>query len=305
MYDLIIIGGGPAGVAAGIYGARKKIKILLISDYFGGQSIVASNIQNFIGIKSISGIELSRNLEEQLKTQEDVEVRRQTLVSRIEKKDGSFIVKTNKDETFETKTILLALGSCYKNLNMEGEEKFKGRGVFYCATCDAPLMKNKIAAVIGGGNYGVESALDLLSYASKIYILERNGTLKADKITQEKARQSDKIEIINHAQVKEIFGEKFVKGLKYENMETNEVKELAVDGVFVSIGYRPNSDLVKNLVELDKNGAVIINSLTQKTSVRGIWAAGDITNSLYHQNNIAIGDGIKAVLNIHDYLKTK
>jgi len=315
VYDLIIIGGGPAGIAAGIYAGRKKIKTLLIADSFGGQSMIASDIQNFIGFKSISGFNLAKVLEEQLRAQPDIEIKDQTLASQIEKKDNGFLVKTDKGETFETKTILLALGSRYRKLNVAGEDKFKGRGVFYCATCDAPLMKNKATAVIGGGNSGAESVIDLLSYASKVFLLEYTDSLKADPATQEKIKKQEKAEIITMAEVKEFFGDDpegkpsasygagFLKGLKYLDRRTNEVKELAVEGAFIAIGYQPNSEIVKNLVELNKVGEVVADPKTQKTSCEGIWAAGDVSDTLYHQNNIAIGDGIKAVLNIYDYLK--
>jgi alkyl hydroperoxide reductase subunit F len=305
LYDLIIIGGGPAGIAAGIYAARKKIKTLLITDSFGGQSIVASNIENFIGFQSISGFELSKILEEQLRNQVSIEIKDQTLAFQIEKKDNGFLVKTNKAETFETKTILLALGSRYRKLNVAGEDKFRGRGVFYCATCDAPLMKDRVVAIVGGGNSGFESAIDLLPYASKIYLLEYTDTLRADPITQEKVKNSNKVEVIFMAAVQEIFGDEIVKGLKYQDRQSGEIKELSVQGVFIAIGYQPNSEIVEGLVELNKAGEVIVDCKTQKTSFEGIWAAGDISDCLYRQNNIAIGDSIKAVLNIHDYLKGK
>lgn len=304
MYDLIIIGGGPAGMAAGVYAARKKIKTLLLTDTFGGQSIIASDIQNFIGFKSISGLKLAKLVEEHLRAQENgIEIKEQMLISKIEKKNGGFLVKTNTGETFKTKTILAALGNCYRELNVLGEQKFKGRGVFYCSTCDAPLMKNKTAAVVGGGNSGFNAAIDLLPYASKIYILEYMESVRADVVIQEKATQSGKIEIITFIEIKEIFGEEFVKGIKYQNRATNETKELAADGVFVAVGYKPNSDLVKNLVELNKFGQIIVDGQTQKTSCNGLWAAGDVSNVLYHQYNIAIGDAIKAVLNIDEWLK--
>lgn len=304
MYDLIIIGGGPAGMAAGVYAARKKIKTLLLTDTFGGQSIIASDIQNFIGFKSISGLKLAKLVEEHLRAQENgIEIKEQMLISKIEKKNGGFLVKTNTGETFKTKTILAALGNCYRELNVLGEQKFKGRGVFYCSTCDAPLMKNKTAAVVGGGNSGFNAAIDLLPYASKIYILEYLESVRADVVIQEKATQSGKIEIITFIEIKEIFGEEFVKGIKYQNRATNETKELAADGVFVAVGYKPNSDLVKNLVELNKFGQIIVDGQTQKTSCNGLWAAGDVSNVLYHQYNIAIGDAIKAVLNIDEWLK--
>jgi len=303
MHDLIIIGGGPAGVAAGIYAARKKIKALLLTDAFGGQSVAAAEIQNFIGVKSISGLELNKMFQEHLKAQPDIEIKDGAIVSQIQKTASGFSVKTISGEIFETKTILLALGNRYRRLNISGEEKFEGRGVFYCSTCDAPLMKNKIAAVIGGGNAGFESALALLPFAAKIYILECADTLKADAVTQEKAKQSGKIEIITGAEVKEIFGNEFVEKIKYQDRKNNEIKELAVKGIFVSIGYEPSSDLVKNLVQLNQDKQVVVDPLTQRTSCEGVWAAGDLTNGLYRQYNIAIGDAIKATLNIDEYLK--
>jgi alkyl hydroperoxide reductase subunit F len=304
-YDLTIIGGGPAGVAAGIYAARKKIKTVLITDFFGGQSVVAADIKNFIGIKSISGFELAKKLEEHIRYQEGIEIKDGALVSKIEKKDGGFFITTNKDEKIETKTVLITLGSRYRRLNVPGEKEFEGKGVFYCATCDAPLMKNKTVAVVGGGNSGFESALDLLPYASKIYLLEFMDVLKADAVTQEKVKNSGKAEIITMAAVQEISGDKFVNKIKYQDRRTNEIKELAVEGIFISIGYQPNSDLVKDLVNLSKFGEIVVDPKTQKTSLEGIWAAGDITDTLYHQNNIAMGDAIKAVLNINDYLNKK
>ena len=305
MNDLIIIGGGPAGIAAGIYASRKKIKTLLITDYFGGQWIVASDIQNFIGFKSVSGFNLSKALEEHLRLQSDIEIKDQTLALKIEKKDNGFVVKTNKEEVFETKTVLMALGTHYRKLNVPGEDKFMGRGVFYCATCDAPLMKGKAVAIVGGGNSGFESAIDLLPYASKIYLLEYADTFSADLTTQEKAKNSGKIEAITMAAVQEVFGDEFVKGIKYQNRQSGEIKELAVEGIFISIGYQPSSEIVKGLVELNKAGEIVVDCKTQRSSLEGIWAAGDISDALYRQGNIAIGDAIKAVLNIHDYLKGK
>jgi len=303
MFELIIIGGGPAGVAAGVYAARKKIKTLFLTKDFGGQSLVSASIKNWIGTKEISGFELAKNLEGHLRDQEDIEVKDNVFASKIEKQEEAFLVFTDKGDKFETKTILLTVGSRHKRLGVPGENKYDGKGVFYCSTCDAPLMKNKIAAIIGGGNSGFEAAIDLLPYANKIYILEYLEECKADSVTCEKVRASGKVQEITMADVKEIFGEEFIKGLKYEDRRTGEMKELAVDGVFVEIGFQPNSEIVKDLVDLDNHGRVIVDPRTQKTSLEGIWAAGDVTDVLYNQNNIAAGDAIKAVLNIYDYLK--
>jgi alkyl hydroperoxide reductase subunit F len=305
MYDLIIVGGGPAGISAGIYASRKKIKTLLITDTFGGQSIVSDKIENWIGEKEISGYNLAKKLENHLKSQEGIEILENDLVIEIKKIDNGFEVKTKEGKTFETKYLLIATGSRHRRLNVPGEKEFEGRGVFYCATCDAPLLKNKIACVIGGGNSGLESALDLVPYASLIYILEYTDKLKGDDITQEKIKSYDKIHIITSAEVIEIFGQNFVSGLKYKDRITNEVKELKTDGVFVAIGMEPNSYLVKDLVKLNNRGEIIVDPKTQQTSLFGIWSAGDVTDFPYKQNNIAVGNAISAVLNIYENLKNK
>jgi alkyl hydroperoxide reductase subunit F len=302
MYDLIIIGGGPAGIAAGIYASRKKIKSLLITDSFGGQSIVSDKIENWIGEKEISGFELAKKLENHLKSQQGIEILENELVSKIEKIENGFKVFTNNNKVFETKYVLVASGSSHRKLNVLGEKEFEGRGVFYCVTCDAPLMKNKTAVVIGGGNSGLEAVLDLIPYASSIYLLEYGEKLKGDAITQEKIKSNPKVQTITLAQTIEITGENFVSGLKYKNRQTNEIKELKVDGVFVEIGSVPNSFLVKDLVNLNNFGEIIVDPKTQQTSLFGIWAAGDVTDFPYKQNNIAVGHAISAILNINDYL---
>lgn len=302
MYDLIIIGGGPAGAAAGVYGGRKKLKMLLITDSFGGQSLVSDDIQNWIGDESISGLALAKKLEAHVKTQkEDVEIEK-ALVTKIEKKSGIFSVLTDKGEVYETKTILLTIGSKRRKLDIPGEKEFEGKGVFYCSICDAPLMKGKVAAVIGGGNSALEAVVDLMPYAKKIYLIHRRDEFRGDPVTQEKIQKSDKVETVLNASTTEIKGNKVVESIIYENAKTKEKKELQVNGVFVEIGAIPNNEIVKNLVEINAGGEVIVDHKTQRTSETGIWAAGDVTDVLYKQNNISAGDAVKAVLNIYDYL---
>lgn len=303
MYELIIVGGGPAAISAGIVAARKKIKTLVVTDSFGGQWITAGDIQNFIGIKSVSGFDLAKNLEAHLRVYEGIEIK-QAAVSKITKKESGFFVETEKAEIFETKTVLVASGSGHRKLNVPGEKKLEGNGVFYCATCDAPLMKSKIVAVVGGGNSAFESAISLLEYASKVYVLDRAKILKADEVNQEKVRNSGKAEIITGISITEIFGDKMVSGLKYQNYEGSEIKELAVEGIFISISRIANNGIVNGLVEINKAGEIVIDPKTQKTSIEGIWAAGDVTDVLYKQGNIAIGDGMKAALNIYSYLRS-
>lgn len=303
MYDLIIIGGGPAGIAAGIYAARKKIKTLLIAESFGGQSVIAAQINNFVGFKSISGVELKNTLEDHLRSYSGIEIKEGVKTEAVKKENGVFSVVLKNGEIFQAKTVLIAAGSNPRRLNVPGEEKFEGKGVFYCSTCDAPFLKDKVAAVIGGGNSAFYAVLDLLPYASKIYVLARSENLKADPIYIDKAKTSGKVEIINFAEAKEIIGDKFVSAIKYEDKKTGEMKNLDVRGIFVEIGYQPNSAIAKDLAEINQNGKIAVNCKTQETSCKGIWAAGDITDVLYGQINIAIGDAIKAVLNINDYLK--
>ncbi|MFA5098788.1 MAG: FAD-dependent oxidoreductase [Candidatus Paceibacterota bacterium] len=302
MYELIIVGGGPAAISAGIVAARKKIKTLVIADSFGGQWIMAGDIQNFIGTKSVSGFNLAKNLESHLRDQEELEIK-QIAVSKITKKDGGFSVETDKGEVFGSKTVLVASGSGHRKLNVPGEKELEGRGVFYCATCDAPLMKNKAVAVVGGGNSAFESAISLLEYASKVYILDRSKILKADEVNQEKVRNSGKAEIITGISITEILGDKAVSGLKYQSCEGGEMKELAVEGIFISISRMANNEIVSGLVETNQVGEIIVDPKTQRTSVDGIWAAGDVTDVLYKQGNIAMGDGMKAALNIYSYLR--
>ncbi|PIY59364.1 hypothetical protein COY96_02225 [Candidatus Wolfebacteria bacterium CG_4_10_14_0_8_um_filter_37_11] len=305
LYDLIILGGGPAGIAAGIYAARKKLKTLLIAESFGGQSVVAAQINNFIGFKSVSGIEMKNILEEHLRSHEEIEIKEGARVEKIEKKENNFAISVN-GEQFETKTVLVALGSSYRKLGIPGEKEFTGKGVFYCSTCDAPLMKNKTVIVVGGGNSGFYAVLDLLPHASKIYVLEYGDAFRADPIYIDKAKASGKVEFITMAKTLEIIGGSengFVSAIKYKDRQNKEIKEIKTDGVFVAIGYAPNSGIVKDLVKMNEWGKIIIDHQTQKASLEGIWAAGDITDVLYGQINVAIGDAIKAVLNINDYFK--
>ncbi len=305
MYELIIIGGGPAGIAAGVYAARKKIKILLIADSFGGQSLVSADIQNWIGTTSVSGFDFAKMLEEHLRAQEDMEIIDSDSVISAEKINEGFRLKAKSGKEFQTKYLLLCSGSRRRKLNVPGEKEFDGKGVAYCSICDAPLFKNKDVAVIGGGNAGLEAVIDLFPYAAKIYLLEYSENLKGDPVTQEKVKANSKVEIIPMAETVEILGSDFAAGLKYKDRRTTEIKELKLGGVFVEIGAIPNSDFVKGLVEMNGFGEIIADPKTQQTSMPGIWAAGDVSDVLYKQNNISAGDAIKAVLNIDEYLHKK
>lgn len=302
MYDLIIVGGGPGGVAAGVYAARKKIKSLLVTDTFGGQSLVSTDVQNWIGTKSVSGFDLGKMLEEHLRAQEGIEIIDSDLVSEIQKIEQGFSVKTQNGKSLETKFLLITTGSRHRKLGIPGEKELDGKGVVYCSTCDAPLFKNKSVAVVGGGNAGLEAVIDLFPYASQIYLLEVAAELKGDPVTQEKVKANPKVQVLLQTQPQEILGNGIVSGLRYKDLRNGEVKDLAVQGVFVEIGAIPNSDFVKGLVALNNFGEIVVDHKTQKSSEPGIWAAGDVTDVIHKQNNISVGDAIKAVLDIYSQL---
>jgi len=304
MYELIIIGGGPAAVSAGVYAARKKIKAAVIAESFGGQSIVSDDIGNWIGTKSITGWDLAKQLEEHLRAQEGIDII-EDKVEVVAKKESGFSVKTLSGKEYETKTVIICSGGKHRHLNVPGEDKFVGKGVVFCSTCDAPLFKDKDVAVVGAGNAGLEAVLDLVPYAKKIYLIVRGDKIKGDQSTFEDVLNCGKAEVIYNADTKEILGDGFVSGLKYTDTSSGKEKEISVQGIFVEIGTLPNSDMVKDLVELNERGEIKVDARTGKSSIPGIWAAGDVTDLLYKQSNIAVGDAVRATLNAYSYLREK
>ncbi len=306
IYDLVIIGGGPAGVTAGVYAARKQLKSVLITDAFGGQSTVSEDIQNWIGFPHISGMELAKKLEEHLREYADdtllidFPIRAESLT----KNNDLFIVKTSADTEYQTRAVLLALGSKRRKLPAKNADIFEHKGVTYCASCDGPMFTGKDVAVIGGGNAGFETAAQLLAYAKSVTLFEFADKFAADEITVNKLLQNPKFKAISNAQVTEILGEQFVSGIKYKDRTTNDEKEISLSGVFVEIGMIPNTEIAKNIVELNDYNQIKVDPRTQKTTAAGIWAAGDCTDGLYHQNNIASGDAVKALEDIYIYLNT-
>ncbi len=299
MYDVIIIGGGPAGAAAAVYSARKKLKTLLITESFGGQSIVSNNIENWVGAVKISGLELAKSLENHVRAQEDIEIKNEK-VTAIKVIDGGYKV-SSEEGAYQGKTLIVATGGRRRHLNILGEQQFDGKGVAYCSTCDAPIFKNKTVAVIGGGNAGGEAIIDLLPYASEIYWVNRSEPT-CDPLTIEMIKKSSKVKIINNAEMKEIIGDNFVTGLKYLDKQSGEEKELEAQGIFVEIGSMPNSEIVKDLVKTNESGEIIIDHKTAATSQAGIFAAGDVTDEIYKQNNISAGDAVRAALSAYNYL---
>jgi len=307
MYDVIIIGGGPAAISAGIYAARKQMRAMLIADKIGGQSVVSDGIENWIGEKLISGVELAKKLKGHLESFSDrIEINVPNTVNKVYKNDdGSFKVVVDNGESFDTRTVVVASGGRHRNLGVSGEQELAGRGVAYCATCDAPFFSGKHVAVVGDGNSGLEAVVDLLAYADKVYLLSRGGELRGDPVTQEEIKASDKVEILHYADTVEILGENFVTGLKYKNLNTGDINQIEVNGVFVEIGTIPNSEMVSELVDVNKRGEIIVNHQTYESSHSGIFAAGDVTDTLYKQNNIAVGDAIKALLSANNFIKNK
>ena len=306
MYDLAIIGGGPAGVAAGVYAARKRLKTVFITKDFEGQSSVSLDIQNWIGSANISGADLVKNFESHLRAYatDIVEIKTGQLVSSLKKEDTHFTITTLK-ETYSAKTILITSGSRRRELQAPGAKEFDNKGLTYCASCDGPLFADMDVAVVGGGNAAFDTAAQLVAYCKSVTILNRSEHFKADPSTIEQITKNPKIKIITDSEIKEVKGEKFVTGLTYTNKKTDTIIDLDVKGIFVEIGSLPNTNFVKGVVELDAYDHIKIDHKNQRTSVEGIWAAGDVTDGLYHQNNIAAGDAIKALEDIYLYIHYK
>jgi len=318
MYDLIIIGGGPAGITAGIYAARKKLNTMLISKDFAGQAGNAFWVENYIGFKEIRGLELMKKFKEHLEKFEiDIaefeEVEEIKKVKEIKKtnsirdkslngESGFFEVRTD-EEKYSAKAVIIASGGNPKQIGVPGEKEFLGKGVSYCVTCDETMVEGKIAAVIGGGNVGLEAGLELAGFCSKVYVLEFAPKVTGDEILQQAIESNKKINIIANADVKEIRGDDFVKEIVYEDRKSKKIIRIAVDGIFIEIGAAPSVDFAGNLVELNKAGEIKINPRTCATKTGGLFAAGDAADIRDKQIVIACGEGAKAALSVYEYLK--
>ena len=302
LYDTIIIGGGPAGAAAAVYAARKKLKTLVIVERFGGQSIVSGSIENWIGEITISGLDLSEKLRKHVQAQGDIEIEEQKVIQVVEGSNCTYEIKSDKGGSYRSKTLIIASGAHRRRLYIPGENKFDGKGVAFCSTCDAPFYSDLDVAVAGSGNSALETVVDLLPYAEKIYLIIRGEKLKGDPVNQEKVTQSPKVQMISSAEIEEILGNQTVTGLRYKDKKTEGTKELTVGGVFIEIGLISNSEFVRGLVELNEAGEIVVDHATGQTSKTGIFAAGDVTNDPFKQNNIAAGDGVRAALSAYDYV---
>ena len=308
MYDLIIIGGGPAGTAAAVYAGRKYLKTLLVTPDFGGQSIVSNDIQNWIGNPSISGSDLAKNFKKHVETYaNDVVAIKSEKVKFVEKKENMrFSISTEEGGVYESKTVLVATGSGRRKLTIPGAKEFENKGITYCASCDGPIFAGQDVVVIGGGNAGFESAAQLLAYAKSVTLLHRSDEYKADEITVQKVLNNPKMTGILNAQITKVYGNTFVQGIIYTDSKTGEEHDIKATGIFVEIGQIPNTDFISDtLVEKDEYKRFIIDPFTQQTNTLGIWAAGDCSNIKYHQNNIACGDGVRALEDIYLNIHTK
>jgi len=306
IYDLAILGGGPGGVAAGVYASRKRLKTVFITDSFGGQSIVSESIENWIGTEKIPGIKLAGDLKNHLKAYagEFVDIHEGEMVELVSKKGENFEVKTNKG-VYEARAVLVTTGSHRRKLEIPGAEQYENKGVTYCASCDGPLFSDKDVVVIGGGNAGFESAAQLLAYCKSVTLLNRSSEFRADPVTVQKVLSHQNMKSVMNVIPVEIKGEKFAKSLVYEDVNTKERVEIPAEGIFVEIGLIPSTNYVKDILELNKYSQIVTDPRTQQTKTKGIWAAGDCTDTLYHQNNIAAGDAVRALEDIYITLHTK
>ncbi len=305
MYDLIILGGGPAGSSASVYSARKQLKGAIITSEFSGQSVVSDKIYNWIGTPEISGIELADNLKKHVLYYkgEFLDVIEEEKVTEVKKENRIITIKTESGKEYQTLSLLIATGSHHKKLGIENASKFENKGITYCASCDGPLFIDQDVVVVGGGNSAFETSAQLLAYCKSVTLIHRKDKFKADAITVEKLKNNPKFKIIINGEIVKANGNNFLESITYKNTITGEENTLQTNGLFVEIGQVPNTNFLNHLLEIDKNGKIIVDPTNQRTSEDGIWAAGDCTNTKYQQNNIASGDAIKAVEDIYIWVQ--
>jgi alkyl hydroperoxide reductase subunit F len=306
MYDLAIIGGGPAGVAAGVYASRKRLKTVFITKDFQSQSTVSEGIENWIGTVKISGADFAKNMEAHLRAYaaDVVDVRAGELAASVTKTAEGFEIKTDKG-SYAAKTVLIATGSSRRKLQVPGADVFEHKGITYCASCDGPVFAGQDVVVIGGGNAAFESAAQLLAYCTSVTLLNRSDEFRADPVTVKKVLSNPKMRAIRGAVPVEIKGKKFVSSIVYKDKDSGAETELPTSGIFVEIGSIPSTDFAKPLGIVDDLGRIAADPRTQQTAVPGVWAAGDCTDGFYHQNNIAAGDAVRALEDIYVHLHAK
>ncbi len=304
MHDVVIIGGGPAGLTAGVYAARGGLKTLICEEkIIGGQIVLSYEVENYPGFpQGISGMELIENFTKQAE-KFGVETSYEGVKSIEEDRECKSVYLTN-GSCIKTKTVIIAAGASANKLGCPGEKKFTGKGVSYCATCDGAFFRNKTVAVIGGGDSAIEEALYLTNLAKKVYIIHRRDRLRAIKILQDRAVENKKIEFIFNSVVKEIQGDKLVNGLLLENRKTKELNRLDIDGVFIYVGVTPNTAFVADMIKLDENGYIITDE-KMETNIEGIYAAGDIRVTPLRQVITAAADGAIAASSAQKYIESK
>lgn len=307
IFDLIIIGGGPAGCSAAVYAARKQVKTLMITTEFGGQSVVSDDIQNWIGTPHIKGSDLAKNLKAHVYEYKGtvLDIQEGIKVTEVTKNDEIFFVTANNGTTYRSLAVLVTVGSDRKKLPIPGADRLEHKGLTYCASCDGPLFSGMDVIVVGGGNAAFETVLQLVAYCKHVTLVNRGDTFRADEITVEKVRNHPKVTIRTNLDMLEVMGDKFVSGLKILDKVNNQEEVLSAMGIFVEIGQISNGEFFKNIAEVNEGGKIKIDPWTQRTSCDGLWAAGDVTNILYHQNNIASGDAVKALEDIYQWLQKK
>ncbi|MEY8749247.1 alkyl hydroperoxide reductase subunit F [Alkalicoccobacillus gibsonii] len=298
-FDVLVVGGGPAGSSAAIYAARKGIRTGIVAERFGGQVMDTLSIENFISVPHTEGPKLAASLEEHVKNY-SVDIMNLQKAKHLEKKD-LFEVTLENDAVLKAKTVILSTGARWRNVGVPGEEEFKNKGVAYCPHCDGPLFEGKDVAVIGGGNSGIEAAIDLAGIVNHVTVLEFAPELKADSVLQDRVNSLPNVTVITNAQTTEITGDTSVNGISYKDRATEEIHHVALQGVFVQIGLVPNTEWLDESVERNRMGEIVVDK-QGATSVKGLFAAGDCTDSAYNQIIISMGSGATASLGAFDYL---
>ncbi|MCE4960080.1 MULTISPECIES: alkyl hydroperoxide reductase subunit F [Staphylococcus] len=299
-YDVLIIGGGPASGSAAIYTARKGLRTGIIADRIGGQVNDTAGIENFITVKETTGSQFSANLAAHIE-EYDIDTMTGIRATNIEKTDQAIRVTLENNAVLETKTAIISTGASWRKLNIPGEDRLINKGVAFCPHCDGPLFENKDVAVIGGGNSGVEAAIDLAGIVKHVTLFEYSSELKADTVLQDRLRSLSNVDIHTNARTAEVLGEDHVTGISYEDLNSGEMKELSLDGIFVQIGLVPNTSWIGDAIELNNRGEVVIDR-NNNTNVPGIFAAGDVTDQKNKQIIISMGAGANAALNAFDYI---
>jgi alkyl hydroperoxide reductase subunit F len=300
-FDVLIVGGGPAGAAAAVYAARKGIRTGIASERFGGQVLDTLGIENFVSVKETEGPKFALALEEHVRHYE-VDIMNLQRGKALRARDGLIEVDLDSGATLKGKTVILSTGARWRSLGVPGEQEYRNKGVTFCPHCDGPLFKGKRVAVIGGGNSGVEAAIDLAGLVSHVTLLEFGDALRADEVLQRKLRSLRNVEVIVNAQTTEVAGDgQKVTGLVYQDRASGQDKRLELEGVFVQIGLVPNTEWLKGTIELSRHGEIVVDARGQ-TSLPGVFAAGDCTTVPFKQIIIAAGDGAKAALGAFDHL---